>query len=143
MDFRFEVVGIAFWLFLAASSVAGIISSYKMRRAALEPLRMAIERGQQLDPALVEKLLNPHGHEASELNPEHLQIGGIITIASGVGVGLLSLFLHAASLPHLVYSMLGFGIAACALCVGVGLCVAARVVSRQRANAAAAAGTRA
>lgn len=132
MDLHFDVVGIAFWLFLAASSVAGIVASYKNRRAALEPLRMAIERGQQLDPALVDKLLNPP--ESHEVNPVHLQTGGIITIASGCGVALLSLFLREA-LPLLVYPTLGIGV--CAICVGIGLCVAARMVFRQRTGAAA------
>src|SRR5690242_6571274 len=51
------IFGIAFWAFLAIASVAGIVADYKKRRLELEPLRAAIERGQQLDPALVQRLM--------------------------------------------------------------------------------------
>ena len=45
-------VALAFWLFLAAAAVTGIVADYQKRRVALETLRAAIERGQQLDPAV-------------------------------------------------------------------------------------------
>jgi hypothetical protein len=68
-------VAIAFWVFVTISAVAGIVSDYKRRKAAIEPLRLAIERGQALDPALVEKLLG-RDRQDEPLNPELLQIGG-------------------------------------------------------------------
>ncbi len=83
------LVGVAFWLFLTAAAVSGIVADYKKRKLEIEPLRAAIERGQQLDPALIEKLMacEPRGQP---LNPQDLRVGGIITIAAAVGIGLLS-----------------------------------------------------
>lgn len=119
-------VATAFWLFLAVVSVAGIISDYYKRRLALEPLRTAIERGQQLDPALIERLL-ARDRRSEEINPQHLQIGGILTIAGGIGFAVLSLFLRPVAWQAF-YPVLGFGLAA--VCVGVGLLITAKVLTR-------------
>jgi hypothetical protein len=51
------IAALGFWAFLTASAVAGIVADYKKRHLELEPLRAAIERGQQLDPAIVERLM--------------------------------------------------------------------------------------
>jgi len=128
-------VAIAFWVFVAVSSVAGIIGDYKKRQATLEPLRMAIERGQQLDPALVEKLLARDSQD-KRLKPEYLQVGGIITIGSGVGVSLLSVFLNKV-LPGALFPVMGVGLLS--VCVGAGLLLAARAIARniEREQAAA------
>ncbi len=128
-------VAIAFWVFVAVSAVAGIVGDYKKRQATLEPLRMAIERGQQLDPALVEKLLARDSQD-KRLQPEYLQVGGIITIGSGVGVTLLAVFLNKV-LPGALFPVMGAGLLT--VCVGVGLLLAARAIAgnieRERAAA--------
>ncbi len=120
-------VAIAFWVFLAVAAVAGIVADYKKRGLALEPLRAAIERGQQLDPQLVERLMAPESRDEG-LNPLYLKVGGIVTIASGIGVALLSFFVAQVA-PVAFYPVLGAAVVA--ICVGVGLMVAARVVERQ------------
>ena len=118
--------GIAFWIFLAVAAVAGIVADYKKRRLALEPLRAAIERGQQLDPQVLERLMAPEIRD-QRLNPLYLQVGGIITTAAGIGVGILAFFVAQVA-PVALYPVLGSGIVA--LCVGAGLMIAARVVDR-------------
>ena len=67
---------------VAIATVAGIVGDYKKRQIALEPLRAAIERGQQVDPALIERLMAPEPRDEA-LNPLYLKVGGIITIAAG------------------------------------------------------------
>jgi hypothetical protein len=129
------LVGVAFWLFLTAAAVSGIVADYKKRKLEIEPLRAAIERGQQLDPAVIEKLMarEPRGQP---LNPQDLRVGGIITIAAAVGIGLLSLV----SRPlGLVISLAGAplggiaaGIALLGLCIGIGLLVAAARITHDR-----------
>jgi hypothetical protein len=79
------LVGVAFWMFLAAAAVAGIVGSYKRRRIELEPLRSAIEHGQQLDPAIIEKLMAQPEHEQKQIEPLHLRIGSIIPSVRGCG----------------------------------------------------------
>jgi hypothetical protein len=77
--------GVGFWAFLAIASVAGIVADYRKRQLELEPLRAAIERGVQLDPAVIEKLLTREAKSHS-VDPMDLNIGGIITATSGTGV---------------------------------------------------------
>jgi len=123
-------VAIAFWVFLGVAAVAGIVADYKKRQIALEPLRAAIERGQQLDPEVVERLLAPEARAA--LNPLYLRVGGIITVATGVGVIILS-FLLTQIVPFVFYPVLGGGIVV--LCIGVGLIIAARTVETHASRA--------
>jgi|HubBroStandDraft_1064217.scaffolds.fasta_scaffold00036_55 hypothetical protein len=118
-------VGIAVFVFLAIATVAGIVGDYKKRQIALEPLRAAIERGQQIDPDVIERLMAPERDEP--LNPLHLKVGGIITIAAGAGVAILS-YLLAQIKAQALYPVLGIGLVA--VCVGVGLMIAAGAIAR-------------
>ena len=74
MEFGPFAVAIAFWIFVAIATVAGIVGDYKKRQLTLEPLRAAIEKGQQLDPAVVERLMAPA--EDTGINPTGLMVGG-------------------------------------------------------------------
>jgi len=122
-----EIVGITFWIFITVVSVAGMIQDYRKRKLALEPLRIAIEQGQKLDPEIITRLLGrEERHE--QLNPQELKVGGIITAASGLGVGLLSVFV-AQVFPPYHWLVLGAGVLA--VCVGVGLLIAASSLHRQ------------
>lgn len=120
-------VAIAFWAFVAIAAVAGIVADYKKRQAALAPLHAAIERGQQLDPALVERLMTPERDRGIE--PVYLRIGGIITACLGVGVVILA-FLLTQVAPVALYPVLGGG--ALLLSLGAGLMLSARAVERSR-----------
>jgi hypothetical protein len=124
-------VAIAVFVFITVSAVAGIVADYKKRRLAVEALRAAIERGQPLDTALVERLIAPEERKKS-FNPLWLTIGGIVTIAASVGVALFAVLL-ARIAEQALYPLLGIG--AAALCVGVGLLVAARVVRAHQGRA--------
>jgi hypothetical protein len=124
------LVGVAFWLFIGAVAVAGIITDYKRRRGGIEVLRLAIEKGQQLDPVLVEKLTSQPRGEPTD--PADLKLGGIITVASGFGICLLSFFISRVA-PIALYPILGAGVLV--ICVGVGLLIGARVLAEARARA--------
>lgn len=122
-------VAVAFWVFVAVAAVAGIAGDVLKRRHSLEPLRLAIERGQHLDPKVVEVLLARSERDDGEIDPAHLQIAGIITAASGIGVMLLAWFI-AQVMAQALYPILGAGIVA--ICVGGGLLLSARVLERRR-----------
>jgi hypothetical protein len=116
-----EAVAITFWIFITIVSVAGMVLDYRKRQLALEPLRIAIEHGQQLDPEIITRLLGKEErHE--QLDPQLLKTGGIITSAAGLGVGLLAAFVAQVFPP---YHWLILGIGVVAFCVGVGLVIAA------------------
>lgn len=129
MDFGPFAVAIAFWTFVAIATVAGIVSDYKKRQLTLEPLRQAIEKGQQLDPAVVERLMAPV--QEPGMSPIGLRVGGIITIAAGFGVAILSLFL-ARLAPVAFYPVMGGALVV--VCVGTGLVIAARAVDHARSK---------
>lgn len=117
-----EAVAVTFWIFITVVSVAGMIMDYRKRQLTLEPLRIAIEHGQQLDPEIITRLLGKEDrHE--QLDPQLLKIGGIITSASGLGVGLFAAFVALVFPP---YHWLVLGVGVVAVCVGVGLLIAAR-----------------
>ncbi len=50
------LAGSAFWIFIATVAIVAIITDYKRRRSHVDVLRAAIDKGQQLDPAVIEKL---------------------------------------------------------------------------------------
>ena len=119
-------VAIAFWIFIAVVSVAGMIQDYRKRQLALEPLRIAIEHGQQLSPEIIAKLFG-RDEKHGELDPNDLKVAGIITCASGVGVAALSIFIAQVYPPH---HWIALGVGVLAVCVGVGLLIAAKSIRR-------------
>lgn len=123
-------VAVAFWVFLTVSAYTAIKYDFRKRQLAMESLRAAIERGQPLEPAVVEQILARHSEsaddDAQDLAP-YLQIGGIITIAGGVGVFIAAFFVGL-QFPIAKLPMLGAGVLA--VCIGVGLLIAARVLPR-------------
>ena len=127
MEFGPFSVAIAFWVFVAIATVAGIVGEYKKRQLTLEPLRAAIEKGQPLDPSVVERLMAPP--KENGINPVALMVGGVITIATGVGLALLAFFLQQVA-PLAFWPVLGAGVLV--LCVGVGLLVAGRIVETHK-----------
>lgn len=118
------IVAVFFWVFVTSVSILGIIYEHRKRQLALEPLRIAIEHGQQLTPEIVARLVGrEERHE--EPDPRLLLIGGIITAAAGMGVALLAIFV-ALVFPPYHWLVLGVGIVA--VCVGIGLLLASRAL---------------
>ena len=126
MSFNGAAVAISFWIFITVVSVAGMVQDYRKRKLALEPLRIAIEHGHPLPAEIVTRLLGQDA-QSDKVDPQHLQTGGIITVAAGIGVGLLSLFVAQVK-PLAMYPIMGGGVVA--ICVGIGLMLAANSMRR-------------
>jgi len=120
-------VGVAFWIFLTAVSVVGIVADLKKRQLQLAPLRAALEHGQQLDPQTLERLLARESE--TPLNPVYLRIGGIVTMAAGIGIALVSVILTPL-IPIVRYPGVALGVLA--VCVGAGVLLSARVLERSQ-----------
>ncbi len=122
---------IAFWVFIAIMAVAGMAYDYRKKRLEMDALRTAIEHGQNLDPAIVQKLLGqytqPQADNPQDLRP-YLHIGGIITIAAGIGIFLAGLWVGDMQFPVAEYPILAFG--AFVMCVGIGLLLSVRALKR-------------
>ena len=92
IGFGAYLVGVAFWMFIGAICVAGIIADYQKRRLNVDLLRTLIEKGQALDPAVVTKLISPNA-VVERADPTDIKLGGIIVTAVGIGIFLMSFFI--------------------------------------------------
>jgi hypothetical protein len=128
ISFGAYMIGVAFWMFIGAVAIAGIVADHLKRRMNVDLLRALIEKGQALDPALVAKVMSTEALD-DRTNPLDLKLGGILTTASGVGIFLMSYFVSRL-VPVAFYPMLAAG--TIAICVGVGLIVGAKALSDAR-----------
>jgi hypothetical protein len=99
-----SIVGAAFWMFLAIAVVAGIWSAIAQNRETQKTIRLAIEKGVQLDAALVDKLVT-----GKTGKPEGYYIGGIISTAVGLGLPILGYFIGRIA-PDYFFPIVGSGI---------------------------------
>lgn len=125
------IVAVVFWIFVGTTAVTGMILEHKKRRLGVELLRAAVERGQPLDPATVEKLVAPDQARDEPFDPLALKLGGIITVAAGVGLLPLG-YCVSLVMPDALFPIIGAGILA--VCVGIGLLIGARVVAGAQAG---------
>lgn len=109
---------LAFWGFVAAVVVAGIWYGLRERQAQYDTLSRMIESGQQIDEAVVDKILG--GDERIEVG---LKIAGLIVIFLAPGLAVMAWFIGQLSEPWLMPLL---GAAVLVGFLGVGLLVAAR-----------------
>lgn len=122
MDLGLGLAAMAFWAFIAACVVGGIWDSIRKREAQHETLRRMIESGQDVDQALMDKLLGT----AKQVDRD-LKIGGLIVVCVAPGLAALGIFVSQQN-PDALFPLLG--VAALVACVGIGLLVASYVVGR-------------
>ena len=122
------LLGVAFWMFVGAIAIAGIIADHQKRRLNVDLLRTIIEKGQPLDPALITKLISPDAADG-RVDPADLKLGGIIVTASGIGIFLTSFFISRLA-PIALYPIMAGGTVV--ICVGLGLLIGAKVMANAR-----------
>ena len=125
MDAAAGLGAFGFWMFLAAVVVAGIWFDARKRESQQETLRRAVESGQRLDPAIIDKLVAVGGGE-SRIDRD-LKVAGLIVIFVAPGLALLGWFL-AILQEELLEVMIGVSLLVGF--VGIGLLVAAKVSER-------------
>ena len=122
------LVGVAFWVFVGAVAIAGIIADHKKRRLSIDLMRAMIEKGQPLDPVLVEKVMSQQTSDG-RTDPMDLKLGGIIVTAVGIGLLPLAYFIGKLA-PIAVYPIVGSSVLT--ICVGVALLIGAKVIADAR-----------
>jgi len=122
------IAGAAFWVFVAAVAIAGIWREVVFRRESETTLRLAIEKGQTLDPAVVEKLLKPR----SKRGPEGLLVAGGLNVAAGIGLPVLGYLLEASGNGRAFYPLLGVGILT--FLIGVAFILLSGLLRTRRGN---------
>ena len=128
------IAALAFWGFVAAVAIAGILDNAKKRQSQHETLRRLIESGKAVDQDLVDRLL---ADDQGKRPYKGLRIAGIIVLSLAPGLAILGALLgqidRRAELPLM-------GSAALMACLGVGLLVAAALDRRDQLNEIASTG---
>ena len=116
-----------FWFFLAAVVVAGMWFDAKKRESVQETLRRVVESGQNIDPAVVDKLIG--AADSSDSTDRELVVGGLIVLFTAPGLTILGWFLS--KFNEKIFDVM-LGVSLLVACIGVGLLVAAKYSARQK-----------
>jgi hypothetical protein len=116
---------LGFWLFLAAVVVAGIWFDARKRESQQETLRRVVESGQQVDMAVIDRMLATSG--GSERPDRDLKVAGIIVMFVAPGLSVLGWFLGRFN-DKIFEIMIGVGLLV--LIIGIGLYVAGTMTER-------------
>ena len=124
-DITAAVGAAAFWAFVAVCVAAGAAQAIFRNRETQKTIRLAIEKGQTLDPATLERLLQGHV-PATPAAPQArfgLITGGIVMLCIGIGLAVMGWFISLDQ-PEAFHPMLGVG---CLVgLIGVALLIASR-----------------
>ena len=120
----------AFWGFIAVVTIANVWREVAMRREAEITIRMAIEKGQQLDPATVEKLL---GSQRKRGRADSLIVAGGVMLATGVGLPIMGYFIARGGEDDAFYPLVGVG--CLVFLIGVAFLVLSSIMRSRQAQA--------
>lgn len=120
-------VAIVFWIFVLAVTVTPMILHFLRRRETEKTIRLAIEKGQTLEPEVLARLLKPGAGRPvdEETNPHSVRFGGIVTLSVAVGLVFFSYFTG---------KEIFLGIAGLVACIGLGLIVGAHFLPDPQAD---------
>jgi hypothetical protein len=92
-------------LFLAVVVAAGIWRKTTLQRERLATIRLAIEKGQASDPAVLDRVFREQAD-----TPRDTITGALATIAAGVGLGIMGLFISIGGDTTAMFPLLGVGV---------------------------------
>ena len=125
MEVTAGLASLGFWVFLSAVVVARIWFDVRKREAQQETLRRVVESGQQLDIAVIDRMLGVSGGNA---RPDRdLKVAGVITMFVSPGLVILGWFLG--RFNDKIFEIM-IGVAVRGLIVGIGLYVAGKMTER-------------
>ena len=114
------VLWVAIVLIVAITGLRRFLTERERQRT----LRAVLERGQSLDPQLLQKLV---ARQERPRTREGLLVGGITTMGAGIGLAVFGLVLGSRhGDPEALSPLLGVG--AMVFCIGLALLVASRLV---------------
>ena len=125
MEATAGLAGLGFWLFLAVIVVANILSASRKRESQQETLRRIVESGQQLDVAVIDRMLGASG--GNDRPDRCLKVSGSITMFVSPGLVILGWFLG--RFNDKAFEVM-IGVALLVLMVGIGIFVAGKMTER-------------
>ena len=126
-------IGVAFWIFVAVVAVAGIWYAYGRNRETQKTIRLAIEKGMKLDPAVIDKLVTRRPGK-----PEDYYIGGFICLAVGIGLPIMGYFIGQSAIEPEAQAAFGslLGVGILVGLIGISLIACGKLVVGRREKAA-------
>ena len=120
------LAALAFWVFIAAVSVAGVWENIRKREAKHETVRRLVESGQKIDSDLMDKLIGLTDNK-SERPDRVFFISGLWILPVAVGMAGFGLVMG-----HFYPKVYGpmFGVSALLGVLGLGFLLASRIVGR-------------
>lgn len=120
------LAALAFWVFIAAVSVAGVWENIRKREAKHETVRRLVESGQKIDSDLMDKLIGLTDNK-SERPDRVFFITGLWVLPVAVGMAFFGLVMG-----HFYPKVYGpmFGVAALLGVLGLGFLLASKIVGR-------------
>lgn len=125
MEATAGLAALGFWLFLAATVVANVLAASRKRESQQETLRRVVESGQQLDVAVIDRMLGASG--GNERPDRDLKVAGIIVMFVAPGLSVLGWFLG--RFNDKIFELM-IGVSLLVLIVGIGLYVAGMMSQR-------------
>ncbi len=119
-------IAIAFWVFVAVVVWAALWYAKSRNREKQKTIRLAIEKGVQLDAALIESI-----DKDRPAKPEDYYIGGFVCTAAGIGLFPLGYFLKFIS-PEAFYPLIGSGLLV--IIIGLSMLLVASIIRRRNKN---------
>lgn len=116
---------LGFWIFLAAVVVAGIWTDARKRESQQETLRRVVESGQQLDTALIDKMLATR--ESDSRVDRDMKVTAVIMLSIAPGLIVLGWFLS--KFNEKILGVM-FGVASLVGLIGIGFFVAGKLYER-------------
>jgi hypothetical protein len=120
------LAAMAFWMFIAAISVAGVWDGIRKREAKHETVRRLIESGKEIDSELMDKLIGLTDNK-SERPDRVFFITGLWVLPAAVGLVALGFGLGFISEEAEVAL---YGVAGLLAVLGLGFLVASKIVGR-------------
>ena len=114
---NFALVAIVFWIFVILVTIVPIVLHHRRRIETEKTIRMAIEKGANLDKETLDRLIGASAVDQDKDSPENTRRGGFITGAVGVGIYFFSIFTGGKAL---------IGVAALLVCIGAGIFFSAK-----------------
>ena len=99
-----------------------------MRRESEKTIRLAIEKGQQLDTATIDKLLR----SSKKGSADSLMVAGGVTLATGLGLPIMGYFIGWGGEHDAFYPLLGVG--SMISLIGLTLLVLSAVIRNRKAQ---------
>ena len=125
MEIATGLGSLGFWVFLSAIVVARIWFDARKREAQQETLRRVVESGQQLDMAVIDRMLG--ASRGNERPDQDLKVAGIITMFVSPGLVVLGWFMG--RFNDKIFEIM-IGVALLVLIVGTGIYVAGVMIKR-------------